>query len=81
MTNARMGIVAGIITATGGCMFTGGRATLQAAGKLKLNGHGVPIDAHAGWSVQHASAAHRNLRDNKTQACCLALAKPLKTWQ
>ncbi|EIE23292.1 hypothetical protein COCSUDRAFT_63645 [Coccomyxa subellipsoidea C-169] len=51
MTKARMGVVAGIITATGGCMFTGGRATLQAAGKLKLNGHGVPIDAHAGWSV------------------------------
>lgn len=71
LVNARMGMVAGIITATGGCMFSGGRATLQAAGNVKLNAHGVPIDGRAGWTVQHAAQACRNLKDNQTQACSL----------
>lgn len=62
-------------------MFSGGRATLQAAGNVKLNAHGVPIDGRAGWTVQHAAQACRNLKNNQIQACpkTLRLCEEQKT--
>lgn len=62
-----MGIVVGVISATGGCLFSGRSVKLEAAAEAKANGTGVPVKASA--SLINCTSQSRQLNNERAEVC------------
>jgi hypothetical protein len=64
-----MGIVVGVISATGGSLFSGRSVRLEAAAKVKADAHGFPVEASASLLISTKASASRQLDNNSAEVC------------
>ena len=64
-----MGIVVGVITATGGCLFSGREVKLEACAKVKADAQGFPVEASATFISSTNTSASRQLDVDRAEVC------------
>lgn len=64
-----MGIVVGVITATGGSLFSGQEVKLGAAAKVKADAQGLPLEASASLITSTTASESRQLDNNCAEVC------------
>lgn len=69
ISQTRMGIVVGVISATGGSLFSGRSVRLEAAAKVKADAHGFPVEASASLLIFTKASASRQLDNNSAEVC------------